>query len=475
MSLPRVLCLLSALGAVAASPAWAAGPYCHGVYADDFAPMAAHVRQVEAQQAAYTYCIRTTAVYECPFYGQDGTLHRTRKTATAHGTGFAYRTQGADTLLLTNQHVAEWPAATDADHTVEDVPSGCRRVSDNLRIVDNESDDFERDDVLLQRVVADPQLDVAVLRARGSLPVLPWKVGRSASLRERNIVDVRGFPLGAFKATNAGKVVSAYDHDEEKDWDHDDFVIDALLSPGSSGSPVLALSCKTGEFELVGIYHAGYVRGAALNTVVGIDQVRDLMANFKRTARHADNVPALDNEGRAALASQARTTLEPFFAFGPLAAAVHVRQDGALIFEVYSKDFPLLAHPAVVVEDLPAPDSFGTLGRVWFGNALGLKAYARSELDAETQGQAARLLDALRHDGLESLAYRAADPKRGSSREQFQEANKRLRALKKTAASRQDLGQATLDLAERLAPQGSEAVVHLAEALGARSEGVEKH
>ena len=50
------------------------------------------------------------------------------------------------------------------------------------------------------------------------------------ALRERNVVDVRGFPLGAFKATNLGTVISTYDHDDYKEWDHDDFVIDALLT-----------------------------------------------------------------------------------------------------------------------------------------------------------------------------------------------------------------------------------------------------
>src|SRR6266853_1186690 len=125
-------------------------------------------------------------------------------------------------------------AISNAIRGLTPLPTAC----DALRIVDNESDAYERDDIPLSRVVTDPQLDVAVLKARVPLTTLPWQVGRSAALRERNVVDVRGFPLGAFRATNVGKVVSAYDHDDEKDWDHDDFVIDALLSPGNSGSPV---------------------------------------------------------------------------------------------------------------------------------------------------------------------------------------------------------------------------------------------
>ena len=249
--------------------------YCHGDYADDFSALLPKARELEQELAAYTFAIRTSATYECPSYGTDGNLKRKKRRVVAHGTGFSYRQENGETLLLTNEHVAEWPAVTDEEHPVEDVPPGCKRVADALKIVDNDSDSYEGDDIPLTRVVADPQLDIAVLKAKGLLPVLPWKIGRSADLKERNVVDVRGFPLGVFKATNVGKVVSAYDHDNFRDWDHDDFIVDALLSPGNSGSPVFAISCKTGEFELVGVYHAGYTHGSALNVVVGIDQVRE--------------------------------------------------------------------------------------------------------------------------------------------------------------------------------------------------------
>ncbi|MFL5273697.1 MAG: serine protease, partial [Anaeromyxobacteraceae bacterium] len=215
-----------------APPAAPEAAYCPGEYADDLAAFSPRAREFEARQQPYTYCIRTTAVYECPSYAPDGTLRKTRKRVVAHGTGFGYRQTGNDTLLITNDHVAEWPAVTDAEHPVDEVPAGCKRVSDTLRVVDSESDAYERDDVPLTRVVADPQLDVAVLRAKATLPVVPWKLGRSAALRERNVVDVRGFPLGVLRAHNVGKVVSAFERDDEREWEHDDFVVDALLSPG---------------------------------------------------------------------------------------------------------------------------------------------------------------------------------------------------------------------------------------------------
>ncbi|HYV46727.1 MAG TPA: serine protease [Myxococcaceae bacterium] len=443
------------------------GPFCSGEYADDLSALPQTVRDFEQKQAPYTFCIRTTATYECPSYGPDGKLRQKKRKAVAHGTGFAYRQQGGETLLITNEHVAEWPAVTDDEHPVEDVPSGCKRVQDALRIVDGDSDSYERDDIALGRVVVDATLDIAVLKAKAALPTVPWKIGHSAGLRERNVVDVRGFPLGVLKATNVGKVISAYDHDDFKEWDHDDFVIDALLSQGSSGSPVFAVSCKTGEFELVGVYHAAYSRGSALNVVVGIDQVRDLMTALKKPARKDPGASALDAQRRAHLEERVKAALEPYFPFGPLIAALRLRPDGALVYELLSRDFPLRAHPVVLLEDLPpvAEDEFGAPGRVWFGNRQGLKGYARSELDGEVQATLTKLLEALRHDAVAAFELRAADHDANATRERFERAEHLARALQRASAGQGDLSTAALELAEKLGPTSSDAGVPLEVAL----------
>ncbi|MHB8877318.1 MAG: S1 family peptidase [Myxococcaceae bacterium] len=449
-------------------PTEARRPYCAAEYADDLSSLAPRIRELEQRQPAYTWCLRSAAAYECPFYGSDGALRRTRKTVVAHGTGFAYQQQGPDTLLLTNQHVADWPAVTDEEHKVDDVPAGCRRVSDTLKLVDNESDAYEADDVPLARVVSDPQLDISVLRARAALPVIPWRIGRSAALRERNVVDVRGFPLGAFKATAVGKVISAFDHDDYKEWLHDDFVVDALLSPGNSGSPVLAISCRTGEFELVGVYHAAYTRGGALNVVVGIEQLSGLMTTLRRTTHPRADAPAvLDARSRATLGNRVRASLEPFFPFGSGTAALRLRGDGTLVYELQNRDFPFRTFPVVVMEDLasPVPGEFGALGRVWFGGAEGLKEYSRSELDGEAQGVVARLLEALRHDSQAAFAYQEVDRTTAASREQFDERSRLERSLRRTAASRQELAGQAADAAERLSPRPGEKSATLAEVM----------
>ncbi|HME92322.1 MAG TPA: serine protease, partial [Myxococcaceae bacterium] len=457
-------------GAVEPGTSLKAKPYCAGEYADDFTALASQVREFENQPQSRpsSYCIRNTATYECLSYSPDGGVRRIRRKAVLHGTAFGYRIVGGETLLLTNQHIAEWPAVTDEDHPVDDVAVGCKRVADSLRIVENEADAYERDDIPLTRVVTDVQLDVAVVKARVQLPILPWKVGRSAALRERNVVDVRGFPLGAFRATNVGKVVSAYDHDDEKDWDHDDFVIDALLSPGNSGSPVLAVSCRTGEYELVGLYHAGYTGGSALNVVVGIDQVRDLMTTLKRSPRgRAEAAQGPDARDRTRLTQDARFFIEPFFPLGSLPASVRARGDGALVFEVLSRDFPLKSHPLLVIEDLPPQrtEAFGELGRLWFGGPQGLKPYARSELEGDAQGQVTRVLDVLRRNALSTFAYRAAARGAQSSRERFEQVAKLERGLKRTASGQRDVVQLVVELADRFGPHGADVPVHLSDAL----------
>src|SRR5688572_25984537 len=88
-------------------PASQGTAYCRGEYADNILALAPGVREIE--EAPYSYCVRSTATYECLSYGPDGNVRRQRSTTVTHGTAFGYRHQGGGTLLLTNNHVAEWP------------------------------------------------------------------------------------------------------------------------------------------------------------------------------------------------------------------------------------------------------------------------------------------------------------------------------------------------------------------------------
>jgi serine protease Do len=462
------LTLLGLLSAGTLTSAWAQGSSkppgkCVDEYSDSLTVLNAKARELDTRaQSDYTFCVRNTAVYECLSYGTDGSVKKQHEKAVLHGTAFAYKRQDGDTLLLTNEHVAAWPAITDDEHRVEDVPGGCKKVSENIRIVDDEHDIYERDDVPLARVAIDSQLDVAVLKAHAKLPVMPWKIGHSAGLRARDIVEVHGFPLGAFKATNVGKVISALDHDTFGEWDHDDFVIDALLSSGNSGSPVLAASCKTGELELVGIFHANYSQGSAMNVVIGIDQVRDFMTTFKHRPQNVgEGGGTLGPNQRAAMHAEIRSAREPYFAFGPLTAAVHERDDGALVFEVFGSEFPAEPHAILVIEDLPLEGGFGQPGRVWFGQRRGMKEYGWDSLDAEDQTDVLGILGALRESAIASFAYRAAARNAAPTREHAETMAKLKRKATRRMAGQKDLTGSATDLADRLGPKTSERAVQL--------------
>ncbi len=454
----------------------APGPYCTNEYADDLSALNPKARELEQSLPSYTFCIRTMATYECPSYGPDGNLRKKKRKVIGHGTAFAYKTQGGETYVMTNEHVSDWPAVTDEQNPADDVPTGCKRVADSVKIVDDESDSFDRDDIQLTRVVSDPQLDITILKTKSKLPVLPWKIGHSSGLKERNVVDVRGFPLSVFKATNAGKVIAAYDHDEYKEWDHVDFVIDALLSPGNSGSPVFAVSCKTGEFELVGVYHAGYTQGSALNVVIGIDQIRELMTTFKRKPQtRAISKIDLDHTARMRVVNGSKSSLAPFFPFGNMTAAVRVRNDGALVYELLNKSFPTRVYPVLVVEDLPSSNDaiFGIMGRIWIGNRQGLKLYKWSDLDADDQEQFDRLLDAMRAESLATFDLRDADRDAETSREKFELSKRLEKALQKASAGYSELASNTVEFAEKRGPQPGEMPVDMRAILanGDRHEG----
>ncbi|HEX3766195.1 MAG TPA: serine protease [Kofleriaceae bacterium] len=453
---------LGAPRAAAADPA----PACAGDYAEDLSALSPRARAIEAAGSSYSYAVRTSATYECVSYGSDGNLKRTRSTALAYGTAFGYRRDGGDTLLLTNEHVADWPVVTDDDHPVDGIAAGCKRVADALKIVDNDHDDYAADDIPLTKVVVDPALDVAVLRAHAKLEIIPWRIGRSAALAARNAVQVKGYPLGEFQATNVGKVVSPYDRDTQGVRNHDDFIVDALLTSGGSGSPVFAVSCKTGEFELVGIFHARYVRASALNVVVAIDQVRDLMTTLKRSPRPADRSLELDAAARGRLIDAVHGDPDPpYFAVGPLVGSLHVRRDGALVFALFASDFPRTSGPLLAIEDLAAADPavFGALGAVYLGSTGGLHAYPTTESEAEVHALLSRTLTALRESAIAAFEYRGAKRTAADSRSAFDRAAERRRMFERTLDAQRDTAQAIVDLVGRETPKAAGAALGLAD------------
>jgi serine protease Do len=423
---------------------------CEGEYADTLQAQSLRTREIEqGPRGQFSYLVRSTAKYECPFFGPDGKLRRRRIQSSELGTAFAYEVSGSDTYLVTNEHVASWPEVTDSLHRIDGVPEGCKRVEDKLRIVRDERDDFEPGQIILQRIAVDPLLDAAILKTNQRLTVLPYRMGKSAGLRQGNMVEVRGFPLGVMQAVSSGKVVNPYDRDQEQGWDHVDFVIDALLSEGNSGSPVLAVSCKSRELELVGVYHAGYKGHGALNVVVGIDQ----LADFMRKKRHVPRAIAPDGAGAPSVAERARvrealpTTL-PLFDFGGLVVRAEA-EDGVLLYHIYGRQFPLDDRRVAVIEDLPKEGAFGELGRLWVQGSTGWRVWPPTALGADERDLLARVGDSIRLQILHTIDYRRAlaNP---SSADERRKGRDLSRALARDNPLVRDLAANLLDTADRL-------------------------
>src|SRR5687768_12572449 len=64
---------------------------CDGEYADTLQQLSPRIRDIEnGQRSEYTCLIRSSARYECPYYGSDGKIRRKPVEAVEHGTAFAY-------------------------------------------------------------------------------------------------------------------------------------------------------------------------------------------------------------------------------------------------------------------------------------------------------------------------------------------------------------------------------------------------
>jgi serine protease Do len=424
---------------------------CEGEYSDTLAAQSLRTREIEqGPRGQFSYLVRSTAKYECPFFSPDGKLRRRRVQASELGTAFAYEVAGNDTYLVTNEHVAAWPDVTDTIHHVDGVPEGCKRVEDKLRIVRDEHDDFETGQIALQRVAVDPMLDAAILKAGQRLTVLPYRIGKSAGLRQGNTVEVRGFPLGVMQAVSSGKVVNPYDRDQEQGWDHVDFVIDALLAEGNSGSPVLAVSCKSRELELVGVYHAGYKGHGALNVVVGIDQLADLMRKKRRVPRalSADSGTGAPGAPDRAHVQDALGSTLPLFDFGGLVVRAEAT-DNVLLYHVYSRQFPLDDRRVAVIEDLPKEGAFGELGRLWVQGTPGWREWPPTALGSDEHDLLARVVDSIRVQILHTIDYRRAlaNPASADERRRGRDLS---RAFARDTPLAHDLAATLLDTADRL-------------------------
>ena len=414
-------------------------PLCAGDYADAL-PAEKAAAILDAVKEPFVFAIRNTATYEHVYYGREGKLRRAYLRSVVHGTGFAYRVVNGETWLVTNEHVASQPEVTDDDHPVEGVPPGSKKVREQLKIVRDETDDYEPGHVALTKALSDPQADIAVLKARKQLAVMPYRMGRSGALRPGNLVQVRGFPLGAFAALNTGKVLNALTHDSERAWNHADFMIDALLSSGSSGSPVFAVSCRTSEPELVGIYHAGYTDAAALNAVVALDQLREELETLKVPRRDPAALADVTAQDRDRLVKQlfSETSRSLTFPFGGRSVVATLVDPQTLRFSVLDDDYPLSTKETMALVDR-GHNGFGTLDAIVVP-VDGQPTEAPSQvLEGEVREHFERLYDSLWRQVIGVVDYRARLARGRLSADAFAEAQAARQRLRKRTVEQKEL------------------------------------
>ncbi len=288
-----------------------------------------------AQGADFSYCLRVTATYEVVSFDSDGKLRRGYTRAVQHGTGFAFKELGGDYFVATNEHVVRMPPTTTAEVAVEGIPPGARKVREVVEIVLSEEDDGRSGAIELSLVLADPANDLAVLKTRTRLRLMPCRLGVSGELAVGNLVVARGYPLGVFHSSNIGRVTNARQEDLDGVWDHLDFVTDAALNNGNSGSPVFAISRRSHELELVGIFHAHYRNAQGMGVVIGIDSIREQLMHLTVPPPSASALPAREEVERLLV-----ETGEPiYFPFAGKVARARAAS-GGIRFEVL-EDFPL--------------------------------------------------------------------------------------------------------------------------------------
>jgi serine protease Do len=253
-------------------------------------------------------------------------------------------------------------------------------------------------------------------------------------------VQVRGFPLGAFAALNSGKVLNPSTVDTERGWNHTDFVVDALLNAGNSGSPVFAISCRTAEPELVGIYHAGYTDAAALNAVVAIDQLRDELETLHVPKRDPAGTHDVTAQDRDRLVKQlfADATHSLTFPFAGRAVTVTLVDPQTLRFSILDDDYPLVVQETMALID-HNPNGFGTLDAIAVSvDGQNTEAPAQA-LDQDVREHFDRLYDSLWRQLLGVVDYRSRLVSGRANADAFADAQAARLRLKRRQAEQKEI------------------------------------
>jgi hypothetical protein len=326
---------------------------CTGRYSDTFDVLKKEVKEFEkSSNSNYSVCIRNISTYEQIYYSEDGKINKRLIKYVIHGTAFPFEKKGEIVYFLTNEHVANQPLVTSENNRLEGVPFGAKKVKEVIKIVQNENDQFEKNFIELKVTAIAPELDAAILEGKVNMEPIPYKLGTSSELKTGNVVMIKGFPLGIFNVSNTGKVINVNVEDNDGEWRHIDFIIDAQLNTGQSGSPVFAVNCSTGEYELVGLYHAFYSEGKGLNLAVGIDDLLDFIKNKRSIIPSQKEVSFLSSSEQFRIISH---LLDPknlkLFQYGDNMFSMNISRDRTITIEIFTDRFPTYATPMLSIVD----------------------------------------------------------------------------------------------------------------------------
>lgn len=145
-----------------------------------------------------------------------------------------------------------------------------------------------RSEYLLTPLVRNHADDVALFEIPEGIrpPSFPYAVGNSDDLRVGNYVYAVGNPMnlgvnvreGIVSALKAPKEISRIEAKGENA-----FMISNGLSPGDSGTPVIAI--RDGRFELVGLSQGTFAGNGRLGWVIRINAIRDLLENAREISK----------------------------------------------------------------------------------------------------------------------------------------------------------------------------------------------
>jgi len=130
---------------------------------------------------------------------------------------------------------------------------------------------------------------------------------------------------------------------------------------------------------------------------------------------------------------------------------------GALLYHIYTRQFPLDDRRSLVLEDLPKDGAFGEVGRMFVPAAASAspaaapwRAWPPSALGVEERELLGRAVDSIRVQVLRATDYRKTLANLASADER-RRGRELSRAITHDAVAAKDLANALLDMADRLA------------------------